>query len=227
MARWSNQSILKEINSEYSLEGWILKLKLQYSGHLMQRADSLEKTLMLGKTEDRRKRGWPMKWLDGIIDSMGMSLHKLLEIVKEGETWRPVVHGAAKSWTQLSDWTTTTKVIVLGIILDFLLFVYPPFLISKTVNVVIRRQLDVKPRRPRNQAWEAKSSQLQQVWVKEAATHLSSRFSLGIRTLSNLRIPLSTPCRPRENRQEMELQVGQAYEHQKYCPMGLSWWPCG
>ena len=104
-----------------------------------------------------------MKWLDGITDSTDVSLHKLPEIVKEGETWRPVVHGAAKSWTQRSDWATTRKVIVLGITLDFLLFVYPPFLTGKTVNVVIRRQLGVQPMRPRNQAWEAKSSQLQHV----------------------------------------------------------------
>ena len=98
-ARRSNQSILKEINTEYSLEGLMLKLKLQYFGHLMQRAASLEKILMLGKIESRRRRGWQrMKWLDVITDSMGMSLSKLQEIVKDRETWHAAVHGVSKSW---------------------------------------------------------------------------------------------------------------------------------
>ena len=112
-ARRSNQSILKEISPEYSLEGQMLKLKLQYFGHLMWRTDSFEKTLVLGKIEGRRRRGWQrMRWLDGITNTMDMGLGGLRKLVMDREAWHAVIHGITKSRTRLSNWTELNKRVI-------------------------------------------------------------------------------------------------------------------
>ena len=139
MARRSNQSILKEINLEYSFEGLRLKLKRQYFNHLMWRTDSLGKTLMVGKIEDRRRRRRQrMRWLGGITDSMDMRFSKLQEVVKDREAWSVAGHGVAKSWTWLSDWTTGNHILNLTSTAFFLFLDTFPFIVYVSLHFTQR-----------------------------------------------------------------------------------------
>ena len=127
-ARRSNQSVLREINPVYSLEELMLKLKLQYFGHLTRTDDSLEKSQMLGKTEGRRRRGCQrMRWLDGITNGINMNLGNIWEMVRDREAWHAIFHGVTKSWTWLRDWTTTSRWLIFGAWLQYILTVYYVF----------------------------------------------------------------------------------------------------